>query len=202
MARTAGLRLPRANLHEQPLPIEMLPAEALCRVSWHNTGEPHFGRTGNYRFDDPDRVFGTCYLGLNLAVAFAESVLHDREPVYGHFKVAVTDVENRFALSFRGGQLRLANMTGSPLLRLGGNGELSGTPWYRIPQRWSAAVAAHPDRVDGMLYVSRRVNDQLAVVLFQRPVGDDPEVCLHEAVPLSHHRDYAKAIAELGVVVS
>jgi hypothetical protein len=67
-----------------PLDIEMVSPALLYRVSSHDSGEPFFGRSGGSRFDDAAKVvarrFGTCYLGLSLTVAFAESVIHDVEP--------------------------------------------------------------------------------------------------------------------------
>lgn len=173
---TAQLTPPPADINRRALDIALVSPTSLCRVSRHSTGEPHFGRTGSCRFDDPQpnirKRFGTCYLGFNLTIAFAESVLHDLEPDANGFSVPSSEVTCRFALSFKavkkGAKLRLAKMYGTALLRLGGNGELSGTPDYTLPQAWAAALVAHPERIDGFLYMSRRINDALAVVLFER----------------------------------
>lgn len=205
MAATSSLQPPPADLHAQDLDIEAVPAAALCRVSRHATGEPYFGRSGACRFDDAQADaaarFGTCYLGLNLTVAFAESVLHDVEPEGGKFALPPAEIDSRFALSFHGKDLRLANLTGTALLRIGANGELSGTPDYTLPQAWASAMVAHPARIDGFLYMSRRVNDSVAVVLFQRHGAAPAALRLDQAVPLAHHRGYLSTLKALRVTV-
>lgn len=186
-----------------PLDIEMVSPVLLYRVSNYDTGEPFFGRSAGCRFDDANRVvakrFGTCYLGLSLTVAFAESVLHDVEPTKGSFVIPEVEVARRFALNFTGPDLKLANLTGPALLALGGNAELSGTADYALSQRWAQAVAAHPDEVDGFLYMSRRVNDSLAVVLFERDSASRPRLTMTTALPLAQHPDFAAAVRKLRV---
>jgi hypothetical protein len=207
MPGTIPLQAPPADLHRRDLDIALIPPASLCRVSRHNTGEPHFGRSGDCRFDDaqPDlgRRFGTCYLGFNLTVAFAESVLHNLEPDVDGFSVPTSEVSSRFALNFKasrkGTMLKLAKLYGTALLRLGGNGEISGTPDYTLPQAWAAALLAHPEKIDGLIYMSRRVNDSLAVVLFERDTSRRQVIHMDQAVPLHHHRAYLAAKKDLAV---
>lgn len=210
MAGTVPLQAPPADLDRRTLEIAVVSPTSLCRVSRYHSGEPHFGRSGSCRFDDaqPDtsKRFGTCYLGFDLTVAFAESVLHDLQPDAGGFQVPLTEVTSRFALSFkaskRGATLRLAKLYGTALLRLGGNGELSGTCDYALPQAWAAALVAHPDKIDGLLYMSRRINDALAVVLFERDPAASLPIRMDQIVPLVHHRDYLPAMQALDVSLS
>ena len=202
MAHTSRLTAPSKRLSTVKLDIEYVDPSALVRVSRHDTGEPYFGRSGGCRFDDPLKSFGTCYLGFNLTVAFAESVLHDLSPVRGRFSVPVTEVSGRFALAFQGPKLKLAKLYGTSLLRLGGNGELSGTARYRLPQAWSVAIEAHPDAVDGFLYMSRRVNNELAVVLFHRPGSAPSPMTMHHAVQLHHHTNFVDVINDLGITLT
>jgi hypothetical protein len=147
----------------------------LLRVSRYSSGEPFFGRAGANRFDDyrhpKKKRFGTCYLGLTLATAFAETVLHDEMPVRGRFQIASDVLESRFVVQFGGDSLRVADLTGAALKALGADGSLSTVIPYDLPQRWSVAVHRHPEKVDGMLYVSRHMNTQKAVVLFDRAGG-------------------------------
>lgn len=203
MAGTSLLPPPPSDLHRQQLDIVTVRPSELVRVSRHDTGEPYFGRSGGNRFDDagadPVQRFGTCYLGLGLTVAFAESVLHDLEPEGGRFVLPASEIDSRYALSFKGKPLRLANLTGTSLLRLGGHGEMSGTPNYHLPQAWAAALVAHPDCIDGLLYMSRRINNDVAVVLFHRSGARLPGLQLKRAVPLAHHRDFLAAVANLHV---
>ena len=95
--------------------------------------------------------------------------------------------------------LKLSNMTGLPLLLLGANGELSGAPKYARPQAVAAALANHPAKVDGMIDMSRRVNDRPAVVLVSRPTGKQPAISMDKAIRLYHHPDYGQTIAALNV---
>jgi hypothetical protein len=184
--------------------LDIVPAspDALIRVSRYNTGEPFFGRTGACRFDDAAREFGTCYLGFDLTVAFAESVLHNKEPDTNGFAVPGTEISACFALSFSGKDLKLAKVYGAALLRLGGNGEISGTGDYTVPQAWASALVAHPANIDGFIYMTRRVNDAFAVVLFERDAKQPPAIRLAHNVLLFDHVDYLVAKATLAVTLS
>ena len=64
--------------------------------------------------------------------------------------------------------LTLANLTGASLKTLGADGALSTIMPYDLPQSWSAAIHAHPAAVDGLYYVSRKLNERRAVVVFDR----------------------------------
>jgi hypothetical protein len=151
--------------------VELSPAK-LLRISRFGSSEPYFGRAAANRFDDPGRVksrrFGTCYLGCSLEVAIAETLLHDELPEAGRFPVAVTEIENRWVVRFKGAPLRLADLTGAALKTLVGSGGISTIIPYDVPQRWAAALHGHPDAVDGLVYMSRHVNDERAVVVFDR----------------------------------
>lgn len=198
---TLPLQPPSARFHAASLDIEPVAPASLCRISGRLTGEPYFGRTAGCRFDDPSKHFGTCYLGTDLQVAFAESVLHNLEPKDGRFFVAESDITRRFALRFDGPDLRLANLTGSSLLLLGGNGELSGTADYSLPQQWATAVVSHPAHVDGLIYISRRVSGSLAVALFERDRTRPIPMTMTEAVPLYEHVDFVKTMKAFNVAV-
>ncbi len=147
------------------------PAE-LVRVTRFPEGEPFFGRSGANRFDDyrrPKRTrFGTCYSGLGIFVAFAETVLHDEIAVNGRFEIALSRITEHYVVEFSDDLLQIADCTGVALKRMGADGSLSTEMPYDMPQRWSVAIYKHADRVDGFRYVSRHVNDSLAVVLFDR----------------------------------
>lgn len=169
-----SLKLPSPEFSAFVLPvIEILPSK-LVRISWKDTDEPRFGKAGKNRFDDPrhlipaDDRYGTSYFGFTLACAFAETVLHDRtaDPK-GGFELP-RDQLNRWVLRFDGRPLTVAVLTGAHLKRLGGEGALSTVVPYDVPQQWSLAVHEHPARVDGFIYISRHLNTEQAVVLFER----------------------------------
>jgi hypothetical protein len=65
MPGTLPLRLRPVDIDQRALDIVPVSPEALIRVSRYNAGEPFFGRTGAFRFDDAARQFGTCYLDFD-----------------------------------------------------------------------------------------------------------------------------------------
>jgi hypothetical protein len=165
--RVSQLHLPAENFASFILETEATSPAKLCRISRFATGEPYFGTTGGNRFDDPLRAFGTCYFGFSLRCAFAETVLHDEVGADG-FQLAREELD-RFVLSFEGTEeLVLAKLLGAPLKRLGGTGELSTVLPYAIPQAWARAVHEHPQNVDGIVYQAKNLNDEQAVVVFDR----------------------------------
>lgn len=164
--------LPPRDLASIPIStVQVLPSR-LYRISRFDTGEPFFGQSASNRFDDPNRVkskrFGTCYFGLSLEVAIAETILHDEMPVRGRFEVAVQEIESRYAVRFRGKPLKLVDLTGTALKALIGTSAISTTMPYDVPQRWSRALHRHPVGADGIVYMSRHVNSERAVVVFDR----------------------------------
>lgn len=142
MAGTLALTAPPPDFDDHTLHIVSVHPKVLCRVSRRQTGEPYFGKSGACRFDDnnPDinARFGTSYLGFDYAVAFAESVLHNAEPVNGQFIVPSSEIDTRLLLSFKGKRsLTLANMTGTHLLRAAAMGKSAAHPTtpFRKPGR-------------------------------------------------------------------
>ncbi|MCA7964082.1 RES family NAD+ phosphorylase [Burkholderia cenocepacia] len=179
---------------------EVAPTE-LVRISRYATGEPYFGRSGGNRFDDPRkrRRYGTSYFGFDLHCAFAETVLHDEvaDLALGGFPLVTTELD-RYVLSFDGAPLTVAVLHGLPLKNLGGDGALSTTMPYDVPQRWSLAVHRHPRRVDGFLYMSRHLNTSEALVLFDRA---GPKLSLGNAVPFRRHPDALRILRDFNVLL-
>jgi len=169
-----SLKPPSPEFSSLVLPVVKIEPSGLIRISWKDTDEPRFGKTGKNRFDDPrrhlpeDARYGASYFGFTLACAFAETVLHDRtaDPK-GGFEIP-RDQLNRWVFRFDGSPLTVAVLTGSHLKRLGGEGALSTIVPYDLPQQWSLAVHEHPAAVDGFAYVSRHLNTEQAIVLFDR----------------------------------
>lgn len=179
--------------------VEVDPAD-LVRVSGHNTGEPYFGKFNANRFDDPnpdpDARYGTCYLGTSLAVAVAETVLHDLEPRNGSFHVNVATIESRYVVRFEGEPLVLADLTGASLKRIGGHAGLTGESSYSTTKKWSTEIHGHADQVDGFLYMSRHKNDEKAVVLYDRAAD---KLHMREATPLHKHPEFGQVGTDLGI---
>ena len=169
---SAPLRPPPSDLHRINLETVQVQVADLYRISKYDSGEPYFGRSAGNRFDDhsrpPSKRFGTCYLGLSLQVAIAETVLHDLMPEGGHFVVPPDELESKHVVRFQGGTLKLAKLTGTALKRIVGSSEISTIFPYDLPQAWAMALHAHPEKIDGLLYMSKQVNDEQAVVIFNR----------------------------------
>lgn len=167
-----GLRPPPRNFDGIALATKTVSVANLYRVTRHRAGEPFFGKSASNRFDDRSRRaeqrFGSCYCGLDLETAIAETVLHDEMAASGKFSLSYGDFASRRLVRFDGDQLTLADLTGVALKTLGADGSISTLTPYRLPQLWSMAVHQHSRNVDGILYVSRHVNDRLAAVVYER----------------------------------
>jgi hypothetical protein len=203
----APLGPPPAHLSvSEDMPVLAVPAGQLHRISRYPDNEPFFSTSGANRFDAPGcragrAEFATCYLGYSLAVAIAETLLHDEEPVDGRFAVSVATLRTRYVHRFYGrSPLRLMNITGAPLKRLGAHAELAGTTNYAMTQRWALAVFNNPLQVDGFIYMSRHLNDQRAVILFDRA---RPRIRAYKkTTPLHRTPGFAAAGELLGIVAA
>lgn len=157
-----------------PLGLQILTVDAaqLVRVGRRNTGEPFFSGSLDCRFNDsslPESArYKACYTAKSLLGAVGESILHNEEPVEGEFRIAPKEVQSRFVISFEPSELKIADLTGVHLKKLGANAALSSILPYEVPQKWARAVYDHRDQVDGFQYISRHVNTEIAVVLFDR----------------------------------
>jgi hypothetical protein len=128
----------------------------------------HFGKAQRNRFDAPGGAFGVMYVAESTEGAFAETIAP------GH-RLARLDpaelTERRLALVHSRRPLLFADISGPGLLRLGADARL-GAGSYRMAQRWSASIHAHPARVDGIRYRSRNDPECVSAALFQRCAGE------------------------------
>ena len=197
-----SLPSPSVDFSDLPLRIKEIAETSLKRIGRRNTGEPYFGRHAANRFDDPSKRFGACYCGLQLDTAIAESVLHDALPEKGHFRIRPDEIAARYLVTFAAGNhegvLRLADLTGQHLKRIGGNNSLSAEYPYDVTQQWAAAVHAHPAHVDGFLFVSKQLNDKRAAVLFDRAQN---KLGAPSYTPLLGVRGLTQANNRLGIVI-
>jgi hypothetical protein len=195
---------PAANFSDLQLRVEELAASDLIRISRRDTGEPFFGKTGGNRFDDPRRHlpppkrFGACYCGETFDCAIAETLLHDAPlDVDGEFTLPKEEF-NRFVIRFKdtAKPLRIANITGRFLKTLGGDNAISATMDYILTQAWSLAIFNHTAKVDGFRYVSRHINTDMAIVLFDRTKR---RLHMESATPLLSVPEARASIAALGI---
>ena len=167
----------------------------LVRVTRFPDTEPHFGSSRGCRFDDPLQGYGVCYVGENIFVAFAETLLHDAMSTGGRYRLEEKKLRERHVVTFQGTTLALANMTGPPLKRLGAI-EISSEMAYDTPQLWSRAIYVHPLNVDGIQYVSRHVNTLKAFALFDRCRG---KLVRDTSTQLLAHPKLAEVIETFGI---
>ena len=90
-----------------------------------------------------------------------------------------------------GQRLVLADLTGGGLARLHCDGSISTVSRYDVPRQWALALWKHPGRVDGIRYVSRFMNSQPAVVLFDRCKD---RLTAHRSQPLADHPDLPRIL--------
>lgn len=155
---------PPADLAERPLAIEEM-GHTWSRIHPADRDALYFGRAATHRFDDPDREFGVLYLAENEETAFIET--------FGH----ATDAPNLVALSEIGKRrlsrvevkrpLRLVDLAGAGLSRLNADARLNSGD-LAVSRRWSAALHAHPDAPDGVLYRTRHDPSRFAAAVYDR----------------------------------
>lgn len=168
---------PPADIQTRKLEIREVHPSTLLRIAWDNPGHPllNFRATRANRFDAPDSSYGTLYAAGSLDVCFAETLLRgdvkNQPLVGGNTFIPETELQKRTVVTLDGSEpLRLAVLAGAPLKRLGGDASVTSVAPYDVPQQWSKAIHAHPEKVDGFIYKSRHLNDKEAVVLFDRAV--------------------------------
>jgi len=197
---------PPANLDRTDLPtVSVKPGELLRLFSLGR--HPIYFRTPKkglpaYRFDAPEGEYGVMYCAFSLDVCFAETLLRTRSytrpanqpTLIGESELRSKGIAQLGTITNR--TLTLADLTGSGLVRLHCDGSISTTPRYTIPRQWGLAIWKHPKQVDGIRYVSRFMNSQHAVAVFDR-VADRLSVAA--TLPLIEHPDLPRVLDAFNV---
>lgn len=90
----------------------------------------------------------------------------------GNFRLSAADFASRFLVRFQQKDvLTVVDLTGISLKRMGGTGAISTILPYDLPQAWAKAIHRHPQKVDGIYYMSRHLNSRPAVAIFSRAAG-------------------------------
>lgn len=127
-----------------------------------------FDRSQMGRLNAPDGAFGVFYAAATVVGAFAETFL--RQP--GRTLLAPDLIAwKTYAVLRLRRDLRLLQLYGVGLARAGATAEVThgGLP-YDTPQRWSAAIFAHPARYDGIAYTARHEDGEICLALFDRAI--------------------------------
>lgn len=127
-----------------------------------------FGRTGQWRYDDPQGSFGVLYVAADFEGAFVEGCLHDA--AVGRISPLLSEryLERRCMAKIRfAGPLKLVDLSGPGLAAIGADARLCSGD-YRVAQRWSRALWCHPQQPDGILYLSRHNPKLACAAVFDR----------------------------------
>lgn len=156
--------LPGRNFSKTDLPIVSIDREWF-RLHDARFGPIFFNREPTQRFNAPARQFGTLYVGDSEACAFVETFAHDpATKIVSHAQLGARGL----ASATSRGPLRLVDLTGEGLRRIGGDGSIVSGLSYRSSQRWALAIYTHPSAPDGILYRARHDQALLAAAIFDR----------------------------------
>jgi hypothetical protein len=161
---------PPPDLAERRLPLVEggLCAGPWCRTYRSSYDPVYFGRSRKARFDDPEGEYGVLYAASDEFGAFIESF--GREP--GKRRFFASQLANRrLAVLGTWRELKLVDLRGSGLARLGATGEMySGR--YELSQAWSRALYEHSEEPDGIAYRLKHDPDRYGIALFERMSED------------------------------
>ncbi|NOZ85582.1 MAG: RES family NAD+ phosphorylase [Deltaproteobacteria bacterium] len=155
---------PRVEFFKHHLPI------VDCTKEWFTLQPtkahwPFFSRNQISRFDDPQRRYGTFYVGEDIFCCFVE--VYGREA--GTNIVTETELNSRDLFVVRPTEpIRLVNLsTGYGMKRVGVDNRLC-TGDYEVAQHWSRAFYEHRQQPDGLRYRSRYDPSRVCAVVFDR----------------------------------
>ena len=165
---------PRPNFARRKLVLANVPAGSTWRRLYESRHPDPLGYgPGLSRFSDPTgQAFGLVYLGSSAKVAFVETILRDSADGRGDDCVIdLAEIEKRSIATIQPIiDLRLINLTGDGLLKLGVPSDVVGARDQALAQQWSVALHDHPDQPDGILYPSR-LNEERCIALYDRAIS-------------------------------
>lgn len=124
----------------------------------------YYDASGCGRFDIKGQL-GVLYLGKTIEAAFIETFGRN----LGQRFVSRDMIKTRSLFTIESDRpLKLLQLYGAGLAKLGVDSELSSGREYSLPRLWCEAIYSHPQQVDGIYYMSRHDNTQLCCGLFDR----------------------------------
>lgn len=161
---------PHPELHSQkPLIYTLRAGESLYRHHRKIHDPVFFGRTGNFRFDDPacssPNCFGVLYAGADPECCLLESC----GPTTGNPTISSAYLRARSIARLELTEdLRFIDLVApGGLICIGADNRLT-TCSYSISQCWSAALRNHPVKPDGIRYRSRHAPERVAYAVYER----------------------------------
>jgi hypothetical protein len=127
-----------------------------------------FGRTGEWRYDDPERSFGVLYVAADFEGAFVEGCLHDAAVGTTSALLSERYLARRcLSRICFAAPLRLVDLSGPGLVAIGADARLCVGD-YLVAQLWSRALWRHPQQPDGILYLARHNPAIVCAAVFDR----------------------------------
>jgi len=125
----------------------------------------YFGKANANRFDAPAGQFGVLYLGADAHCAFIETFGH----ATGTLSVSEAELRIRELSTVHAKRdLRLVDLRGEGLARMGADAELRSGTDYALSQRWSLAIHDHKRNPDGIAYRARHDPARTSIAIFER----------------------------------
>ena len=166
------LPLPPPDLNCRKLPLVSSGSSAWFRIYRNDLPRPkakYFGRSGTNRFDALKNDFGVLYVASSIHCSFVEVWLRCPNPRNAALIIDRAELAIRSIAQFKlNATLKLVDLTGFGLGRLGLDAAIIATRKYKITGVWSSAFHAHPSRPDGILYSSRLNPGLRCIALFER----------------------------------
>lgn len=163
---------------------DIRPGTVLWRIhrSRHNAlwFSPGKGRLPRYRFDDPEKRFSVCYLSTVEHGAFAETMLRTLPTRI----LSKADLATRRLTAIEVVRsLKLVQMYGAGLARLGCTAATATGQDYEGSREWSRALWMHDAKPDGILYHAAHDDETLSIALFNR-ARRNVRIAAHSSVRL------------------
>lgn len=128
---------------------------------------PGSGNDPAYRFDSTSGRFGVLYIGHAFASAFAETILRNPQ----RLMVAEREIASRSVTELASKRdLRMVTMHGACLQVLGTDNAISTGP-YEPCGVWADALWEHPDKPDGIAYLSQHDPGEVCFAVFERDIA-------------------------------
>ena len=185
---------------------EVAPASLLRLASARHLSDDPFRRSALYRFDAPDESFGVFYAAFDLETAFVESIVRAKAhplPAGEPLIIDYTTLASRHVVTLAAGSpalsLHLAELYGPGLSAAKTDNRIATVDDYGTTQRWAKAFHAHPEKIDGIVYMSRYLGNRRSVVLFDRARD---AIAFNNPLPLLHHPELARLLDtyQVGIV--
>lgn len=154
---------PPSDLSVRELPIIEIQS-SWYRIHQTRYGALHFGSSGRSRFDAPNEAYGVMYVAPQPQGAFIETF--GSQTGIRVISEAELSLRSMSRLETRQ-QLRLVDLTGAGLAKLGADGRLC-TGNHRLAQQWAFELRQHPMQADGIYYRARHDPSRYCAAIFNR----------------------------------